>query len=282
MILESCKPVSPSPATHDTGRMPREVSEHVAQLVVSTRRAPRCSRLLNIATLFHGAVMSPLSNIQLTSLPTYNSVSTSRLKALYSDFSLQKHSNPTSYSFNVEWWRRTLEAIVLRGWPSINQKQSAIPDRLVLHAEGAALSEDFRFEGVGKPLSLPTVIVSGGIRCQSTELLIVLLASAVRALCNESILFTSRVPECSTVYIQPGLAAISNSILRYRQAAVVGIAATQYCERGRQHTWAYRLQRAMEEGQRRLCRSEPPGESSKQRDPEAAKESRRLSRQLVV
>ncbi|KZT09530.1 uncharacterized protein LAESUDRAFT_646919 [Laetiporus sulphureus 93-53] len=102
--------------------------------------------------------MSPLSNSQLTSLPTYNSLSTSRLKALYSDFSLQKHSNPTSYSSNVEWWRRTLEAVVLRGWPYINQTQSAIPDRLVLHAEGAALSEDFRFEGVGKPLSLPTVI----------------------------------------------------------------------------------------------------------------------------
>ncbi|EMD38002.1 hypothetical protein CERSUDRAFT_152616 [Gelatoporia subvermispora B] len=93
---------------------------------------------------------------QLSTLPTYASSSTSRLKALYSDFSRQKHSNPTSFASNVEWWRRTLEAVVLAGWqPS---SHGATPDRIVLHADKVSLAESFRYEGVGKPLSLATVI----------------------------------------------------------------------------------------------------------------------------
>ncbi|KZT70129.1 hypothetical protein DAEQUDRAFT_668334 [Daedalea quercina L-15889] len=92
---------------------------------------------------------------QLSSLHTFASSSSSRLKTLYSDFSLQKQSNPTSYASNVEWWRRTLEAVVLRGWLA---QSNSNPDRLVLHATGSTLADDFRYEGIGKPLGLPTVI----------------------------------------------------------------------------------------------------------------------------
>ncbi|KAM5535167.1 hypothetical protein V8D89_011103 [Ganoderma adspersum] len=93
--------------------------------------------------------------------PTYASITTSRLKSLYSDFTYQKHSNPTSYASNVEWWRRTLETTQLQGWLSESHNRSsagASPDRLVMHAYGVALADKFRVEGVGKPLSIPTVI----------------------------------------------------------------------------------------------------------------------------
>lgn len=105
-------------------------------------------------------VMSSIPLAQLTSLPTYASVSSTRLKSLYSDFTHQKHSNPSSYASNVEWWRHTLEAALLRGWLSESSTLSAVPDRLVLHAYGVAFADRFRVEGVGKPLSIPTVIVS--------------------------------------------------------------------------------------------------------------------------
>ncbi|KAL7283383.1 hypothetical protein ACG7TL_002813 [Trametes sanguinea] len=102
--------------------------------------------------------MSSIPLPQLSALPTYASSSTSRLKSLYSDFTYQKHSNPTSYSSNVEWWRRTLESALVRGWLSQSHGSGATPDRIVLHATGVSFIEHFRVEGVGKPLSIPTVI----------------------------------------------------------------------------------------------------------------------------
>ncbi|OBZ75418.1 hypothetical protein A0H81_04292 [Grifola frondosa] len=102
--------------------------------------------------------MSPISTARLASLETYATSSTSRLKSLYSDFSLQKQSNPTSYASNVEWWRKTFESVVLKGWTSQSHAQPAYPDRLVLHANGPLLADEFRLEGVGKPLSLATVV----------------------------------------------------------------------------------------------------------------------------
>ncbi|KAI0647042.1 Snf7-domain-containing protein [Trametes meyenii] len=102
--------------------------------------------------------MSSVPLSQLSALPTFASSSTSRLKSLYSDFTHQKHSNPTSYTSNVDWWRRTLEGALLRGWLSDSRTASSTPDRTVLHATGVAFSEYFRVEGVGKPLSIPTVI----------------------------------------------------------------------------------------------------------------------------
>lgn len=100
------------------------------------------------------------SPTKLSSLPTYQSTTPSRLRALYSDFSPHKHSNPSSFSSNVEWWRRTLEAAVLKGWQSPSAVEAATPDRLILHANGPALAEVFRCEAAGKPLSLAAVIVS--------------------------------------------------------------------------------------------------------------------------
>ena len=79
---------------------------------------------------------------------------------LYSEFSGQRQSNPSSFTANVEWWRRTLEAFVLNGWQARRGAESSVPDRLVLHATGSVLTEEFRVEGVGRPLGLATVIVS--------------------------------------------------------------------------------------------------------------------------
>ncbi|KAI0345138.1 hypothetical protein BDW22DRAFT_1001391 [Trametopsis cervina] len=98
------------------------------------------------------------SRTQLQKLPTYQDTTSSRLKFLYSDFSRQKQSNPTSFASNVDWWRRTLEAIVLDGWQPHTSAQAAHPDRLVFHAVGPQVIEQFRVEGVGKPLGLATVI----------------------------------------------------------------------------------------------------------------------------
>jgi len=87
----------------------------------------------------------------LSSLPSYDNLSNSRIQSLYSDISRQKHSNPTTYNSNIAWWHTTLEAIVSHGWlPNT-------PDRLILHAEQSLL-ETLRYERVGKPLCLGTVI----------------------------------------------------------------------------------------------------------------------------
>lgn len=117
---------------------------------------------------------SPLPSIStsLSILPTYSSSSRSRLQALYSDISRQKHSNPTSYNANVEWWRRTLEALVSRGWQSEynvvrsdeSEDDKKETNKLVLSA-GISLVERLRYEGVGKPLGLGAVIV-----CQPTAI----------------------------------------------------------------------------------------------------------------
>jgi charged multivesicular body protein 7 len=99
------------------------------------------------------------SRTQLLSLSTYQSTTPSRLKFLYSDFSGQRQSNPSAFVSNVEWWRRTLEAVVFHGW----QSSSDTPDKLVLHAPGPLMAEAYRVEGAGKPLALATVIVSARI-----------------------------------------------------------------------------------------------------------------------
>jgi len=88
----------------------------------------------------------------ILSLPPYATTSPSRLQALYSDISPQKHSNPTSYSSNVEWWRKALEVIVSSGFQIDNSS------KLVLQA-GTRLMERVRVQGVGKPLALGAVVV---------------------------------------------------------------------------------------------------------------------------
>ena len=104
---------------------------------------------------------------QLSSLPTYSTLTSLRLKALYSDFTHQKQSNSSSYASNVEWWKQTLEAALLRGWLSEAHGGGVSPDRIVLHASGMTFADRFRVEGSGRPLGIPTVIVSGQLHRRS-------------------------------------------------------------------------------------------------------------------
>ncbi|KAF9013970.1 Snf7-domain-containing protein [Cyathus striatus] len=91
----------------------------------------------------------------LLSLPTYTATSTSRLQALYADFSRQKHSNPAAFHANVEWWKKTLESFLSYG---LQEAFDRLPgDRLVFHANRGLLDR-LKVEGAGKPLSLSAVI----------------------------------------------------------------------------------------------------------------------------
>lgn len=94
----------------------------------------------------------PTLPLTLLTLPTFSAASNFRLQSLYSDFSRQKHSNPTSFHANVEWWRETLEHFVSDGL----QRQNT--SKLVLNA-GQSLVNNLRVEGTGKPIGLGAVIV---------------------------------------------------------------------------------------------------------------------------
>ncbi len=93
-----------------------------------------------------------MPNDRLSTLPTYSTASTTRLKALYSDISRQKHSNPTSFQTNVDWWKRTLTDFVGHGLqPSSSDVLSLTVSR--------SLQENLRYNGAGKPLGLASVVV---------------------------------------------------------------------------------------------------------------------------
>ncbi|OSX65335.1 hypothetical protein POSPLADRAFT_1135526 [Postia placenta MAD-698-R-SB12] len=150
----------------------RSVSNPVMRVQgpITAENFPPCQiRRFSATLIVRDETQNVIDRHQRRGLPTYSSTSAQRLKALYSDFSLQKQSNPTSYSSYVEWWRRTLEAVVLKGCLHHGDENLTKPERLVLHANGSTLADDFRFEGVGKPLGLPTVIVreTFGSRIQS-------------------------------------------------------------------------------------------------------------------
>lgn len=99
---------------------------------------------------------SALAN-PLMALPPYATTTLSSLQALYSDFSRQRHSNPTSYHANIEWWRKALEVIVSSSMQQ-HQNDATGSSRLVLHA-GRGLMECTKVDRVGKPLALGSVIV---------------------------------------------------------------------------------------------------------------------------
>lgn len=90
-------------------------------------------------------------------LEPYSVTTILRLQALYSDFSRQRHSNPTAYHANIEWWRKALETMVSSGLQQ-HQKDATGSSRLVLHA-GHGLIERTKVDRVGKPLALGSVIV---------------------------------------------------------------------------------------------------------------------------
>ncbi|KAF8136755.1 Snf7-domain-containing protein [Boletus edulis] len=110
------------------------------------------------------------SSVLLPSCSTYASISKPRLQSLYSDISRQKHSNPTSYHAHIDWWQRTLEELVSRGWQTEtthpqNGKETDAQDvepqnqsnKLVFCARRAVVDR-LRYEGVGKPLGLASTI----------------------------------------------------------------------------------------------------------------------------
>lgn len=88
----------------------------------------------------------------ISELDTYSRIPFQRLQSLYSDQSQQKNLSLDTYQSTVQWWSKTLEAYVTRGW-----QDSA--DVLVLHA-GPDLPLRFRYEGIGRPLGMHTIIVS--------------------------------------------------------------------------------------------------------------------------
>ncbi|KIJ69013.1 hypothetical protein HYDPIDRAFT_81175 [Hydnomerulius pinastri MD-312] len=107
-------------------------------------------------------------SVTLSTCSTYASTSKSRLQSLYSDISRQKHSNPTSYNAHVDWWQRTFEELVSRGWQAEHtspQKGKATDsgdvvnqsNKLVLGARRAVVDK-LRYDGVGKPLGLGSTI----------------------------------------------------------------------------------------------------------------------------
>jgi charged multivesicular body protein 7 len=111
------------------------------------------------------------SSVLLSSCSTYASTSKSRLQSLYSDISRQKHSNPTSYHAYVDWWQRTLEELVSRGWQTETTSGQKGKDTDAQDAElenqsnklvfgvRRAIGDRLRYDGVGKPLGLASTIV---------------------------------------------------------------------------------------------------------------------------
>ena len=123
-------------------------------LTILTRRSHDVTRKLYLHLLTHVFPFPPM-----LSVPPYSTTSTPRLQALYSDFSRQKQSNPTSYQSNIEWWRKGLEIIVSSGLQTQHTaEETSKSDRLVLHA-GRELLELVKLPKVGKPLALGAVIV---------------------------------------------------------------------------------------------------------------------------
>lgn len=94
--------------------------------------------------------------MSMLSIQPYSTTSTPRLQALYSDFSRQKQSNPTSFHSNIEWWHKALEVIVSSGLQTTEETSKS--DRLVLHT-GRELLELVKIPKVGKPLALGAVLV---------------------------------------------------------------------------------------------------------------------------
>lgn len=83
----------------------------------------------------------------LGSLPEYSSA---RAQFLYSSLPARKASNPTGYQGAISWWRLTLSALVSKGLLG--------EDKLILVAE-EDLKEKLRWDKIGKPSSLGTILV---------------------------------------------------------------------------------------------------------------------------
>ncbi|KAF8609953.1 hypothetical protein BDV93DRAFT_462565 [Ceratobasidium sp. AG-I] len=94
--------------------------------------------------------MSSSISDYISTLPEYKATS-QRLQSLYSDLAKQRLSNPTGYSANVEWWRRTLSELTARGLQPAGV--------LVLRAD-SLLVDAFRWDKVGRPLGVGYALTS--------------------------------------------------------------------------------------------------------------------------
>lgn len=93
--------------------------------------------------------MSSSISEYISTLPEYKATS-QRLQSLYSDLAKKRLSNPTGYSANVEWWRRTLSEATARGLQPAGV--------LVLRAD-SLLVDAFRWDKVGRPLGVGYALV---------------------------------------------------------------------------------------------------------------------------
>ena len=133
-----------------------------------TRPRPQGRESRSVLRLYHDyhpSAMSrsppqtPYASSAILSHDPWQGSSTTRLQALYSDFSRQKQSNPLSFQANVEWWKKALQTIVTT---ALQEEPSPTPG-LILHAD-SSLMNLVKVPKVGKPLALGTVLVSGLVR----------------------------------------------------------------------------------------------------------------------
>ena len=75
----------------------------------------------------------------MSSLATFSTATKARLRAVYSDFTRQKTSNPTSYASNLQWWSKALEEVTSTGILTVNL-QSGTPWCSTSPIEGALLN----------------------------------------------------------------------------------------------------------------------------------------------
>jgi len=86
----------------------------------------------------------------------FTKVSKSRLQALYSDFSRQRQSNPTSFHANVDWWRKVLRALVHSDYQRTSGKKES--SHIALRVDHDLL-ERLKLEKIGKPLAVRAILV---------------------------------------------------------------------------------------------------------------------------
>ena len=98
--------------------------------------------------------------LYLATLPEFATTS-SRLSFLYSSLAPRKAANPTGFSSAVGWWRALLLDLVAKGHLG--------EDKLILVADDA-LRESLRWERIGRPSSLGTILVRSLRRISYIEL----------------------------------------------------------------------------------------------------------------
>lgn len=103
--------------------------------------------------------------MSLLSLPPFANLSPARQKAIYSDFSEQRTTNPPGFKANVAWWSSLLLLASDRGaLPSTSTDDPVKAGGGLVLDVGEDLLESLRVPGGGRPLALGTVIVSSTSR----------------------------------------------------------------------------------------------------------------------